>query len=120
MQGFMDHLLENALNASLAERLTRETREAVAERLCAWLRSETRRVAVADLADRLALVDKRIRDMCDSMSIDVGPKGSLSLKVAGVHSDTLAMLRRGSTWFEGDDKIEDLVLATVFENLRRI
>lgn len=119
MAKFMGDLLGLAFDRLIEVRLTREVRDAVADRLIAWLSTETRTLPRADLPALIEGFSKRIRLMCDEFTVEE-KDARLVVRVKGAHSDTLASLRRGSSWFEGTEHVEDLMVATVFQNIRRI
>ena len=116
---FLDNLTAAAFDRLYEEELTRDVRSAVADRLIAWLSTETRLVPRNDLPQLIADFSDRIRALCEDVEIKV-EDSRLVVIAKGADSDTLARLKRGSSWFEGTGGIEALIVATVFQNIRRI
>jgi hypothetical protein len=96
------------------ETLSPDQVDRVISRLICWLVVETRKLPLPDLDQRINEMTGRIQKMAEDLSVKVNGKVIEVTAKAGKSSDTLALLARGSSWFDGHPNIEIDIGRAVF------
>jgi hypothetical protein len=114
--GFMMEALLGFLDKELFT-LTIETRAAVAAEFKDWLNQKARLKAVPDLAERLARLELRLDKLSKSLEVSV-QRGKLVVKADAESEALLALLRRGSDWFEPHPSVNGAILKALVEGAK--
>ena len=89
-------------------------RERVKEALQNWLVFTARKMPGVDLPKRLEDFRKRIVNLADSLSLEVGQNGYV-VRAVGDAEATLKALERGTEWFDPMADVTGNIVGAIFE-----
>lgn len=108
-------ILNSAVNEVLANRCkSREQQDVVVAILMQGF-LELRKKPVPDIEDRIKRMEKRFKDLAESVSMGF-LNDSVVIITSGASESLMIELKRGTDWYVPWDRIDEIVLAAVLTN----
>jgi len=105
---------EEALTDEIEAADTKEARERVKTVLDNWISFTARKKPLPDLPSRLEIFRKRIEHLAETFEIRYSGS-DLVVTATGEDQATLAMIERGTDWFDPADDVKAMIVGAFFE-----
>jgi len=114
MNLFLDEYMVQPLNVDFKERFRdAEQKSKVVQALYTWLIDVARKKPLPDLEQRCLRMQREFEVLVENMEVKIH-EGKWVVKAAGSAEGTLQKLRLGTSWFDGNPDVIEVVLTGLF------
>ena len=110
--------LEQSLRTIVEKRLRDQAQRKYVESTIMDAFATMRKKPVADLAERITVLQVQVQKMVEDLSVEF-VRGALVVRATGSAEALLNQFRRGSSWFDPEPKIDNIIVAATLADPKR-